>query len=102
MRLAQFVHDHEAPLSTLAHDVMTSYPQVLVNVEVAARHPQVADELAVELAAAEREHCDLIAMAVHGHKGIQDVLYGTTANAVRHRTMVPVLLVRGPVRLVSS
>lgn len=55
MRLAQFVHDHEAPLSTLAHDVMTSYPQVLVNVEVAARHPQVADELAVELAAAERE-----------------------------------------------
>lgn len=55
MRLAQFVHDHEAPLSTLAHDVMTGYPQVLVNVEVAARHPQVADELAVELAAAERE-----------------------------------------------
>jgi len=55
MRLAQFVHDHEAPLSVLARDVMTGYPQVLVNVEVAARHPQVADELAVELAAAERE-----------------------------------------------
>lgn len=54
------------------------------------------------VAAAEREHCDLIAMAVHGHKGIQDVLYGTTANAVRHRTMVPVLLVRGPVRVVPS
>jgi len=47
-------------------------------------------------AAAEREQCDLIAMAVHGHKGIQDVLYGTTANEVRHRTMVPVLMVRGP------
>jgi nucleotide-binding universal stress UspA family protein len=47
-------------------------------------------------AAAEREQCDLIAMAVHGHKGLQDVLYGTTANAVRHRTMVPVLMVRGP------
>ena len=55
MRLAQFVHDHGAPLSVLARDVMTGYPQVLVNVEVAARHPQVADELAVELAAAERE-----------------------------------------------
>jgi nucleotide-binding universal stress UspA family protein len=47
-------------------------------------------------AAAEREQCDLIAMAVHGHRGIQDVLYGTTANAVRHSTMVPVLMVRGP------
>jgi nucleotide-binding universal stress UspA family protein len=45
-------------------------------------------------AAAEREHCDLIAMAVHGHRGIQDLLYGTTANGVRHRTMVPVLMVR--------
>jgi hypothetical protein len=25
------------------------------------------------------------------------VLYGNTANDVRHRTMVPVLMVRGPV-----
>jgi nucleotide-binding universal stress UspA family protein len=47
-------------------------------------------------AAAEREGCDLIAMATHGHRGIQDVLYGTTANTVRHRTMIPVLMVRGP------
>jgi nucleotide-binding universal stress UspA family protein len=47
--------------------------------------------------AADREGCDLIAMATHGHKGIQDLLYGTTANGVRHRTMVPVLMVRGPV-----
>jgi len=47
-------------------------------------------------AAADREGCDLIAMAVHGHRGLQDVLYGTTANSVRHRTMVPVLMVRGP------
>lgn len=46
-------------------------------------------------AAAAREECDLIAMATHGHRGIQDVIYGTTANTVRHRTMVPVLMVRG-------
>jgi phosphoglucosamine mutase len=32
---------------------MTSYPQVLVNVPVAVRHPQVAEELADEIAAAE-------------------------------------------------
>lgn len=45
-------------------------------------------------AAADREQCDLIAMAVHGHRGLQDLLYGTTANGVRHRTTVPVLMVR--------
>ena len=53
-------------------------------------------------AAAEREKCDLIAMAVHGHRGIQDVLYGTTANSVRHHTMVPVLMVRTPSGVMRS
>ena len=46
------------------------------------------------VAAADREACDLIAMAVHGHRGLQDVLYGNTANDVRHRSLVPVLMVR--------
>ena len=45
--------------------------------------------------AAEREQCDLIAMATHGHKFVKDVLYGSVANEVRHMTRVPVLLVRG-------
>ncbi len=48
-------------------------------------------------AAAEREKCDLIAMATHGHKFIADVVYGSVANAVRHATKVPVLLLRRPV-----
>lgn len=46
-------------------------------------------------AAAEREHCDLVAMSTHGHKGVQDLLRGSVANEVRHRTTVPVLMVRG-------
>src|SRR2546428_6778044 len=45
--------------------------------------------------AAEREHCDLIAMSTHGHRFVKDVLYGSVANEVRHITRVPVLLVRG-------
>lgn len=56
------------------------------------------DPAAEIAAAADRESCDLIAMAVHGHKGIQDLIYGTTANAVRHKTTVPVLMVRSPKR----
>jgi nucleotide-binding universal stress UspA family protein len=47
------------------------------------------------VAAAEREKCDLIAMATHGHGIIKDVLYGTVVWTVRHRTEIPVLLVRG-------
>jgi nucleotide-binding universal stress UspA family protein len=45
-------------------------------------------------AAAERERCDLIAMSTHGHRFIADLIYGSVANAVRHMTHVPVLLVR--------
>lgn len=54
-----------------------------------------ADEIA---AAAEREGCDLIAMATHGHRGLADVVRGTVASEVRHRTFVPVLMVRMPRR----
>ena len=47
------------------------------------------------IGAAEREHCDLIAMSTHGHRFVKDVLYGSVANDVRHNTTIPVLLVRG-------
>jgi len=47
-------------------------------------------------AAADREHCDLIAMTTHGHRGLADVIRGSVANVVRHTSLVPVLLVRGP------
>lgn len=45
-------------------------------------------------AAGEREGCDLIAMSTHGHKFLADLLHGSVANEVRHRSMLPVLLVR--------
>lgn len=54
---------------------------------------------ATEIAAAVvREKCDLVAMSTHGHKGVQDLLRGSVANDVRHRTTVPVLMVRGAPR----
>jgi nucleotide-binding universal stress UspA family protein len=37
---------------------------------------------------------DLIAMSTHGHRFISDILYGATADKVRHKVNVPVLLVR--------
>lgn len=47
-------------------------------------------------ATAERERCDLIAMATHGHRFLGDVIHGSVANTVRHETSIPVLLIRDP------
>ena len=52
--------------------------------------------------AAVREHCDLIAMSTHGHRFLQDLLYGSVANEVRHISHVPVLLVRAERRSVGT
>ena len=46
------------------------------------------------VSAAERENVDLIAMATHGHRFLNDLVRGSVANDVRHRSRVPVLLVR--------
>jgi nucleotide-binding universal stress UspA family protein len=43
---------------------------------------------------AESNGCDLIAMGTHGHRLIGDILYGSVATDVRHRSKIPVLLVR--------
>jgi len=54
-----------------------------------------AGEPAKEIAAAaERERCDLIAMATHGHRLLEDLVKGSTATALRHATKVPILMVR--------
>ena len=46
------------------------------------------------LKTAEREDCDLIAMTTHGHRLLGDLIYGSTIEEVRHRAVIPVLLVR--------
>jgi len=52
-----------------------------------------ADEI-VKLA--EASGVDLIAMSTHGHRFLADLLYGSTANKVRHTVDIPVLLLRAP------
>jgi nucleotide-binding universal stress UspA family protein len=45
---------------------------------------------------AEAGHCDLIAMAGHGHRLFGDLFHGSTITEVRHKTSIPLLVVRGP------
>jgi manganese transport protein len=45
------------------------------------------------VAAVEELHPDLVVMASHGHRGVKDLIFGTTINAVRHRIKVPLLIV---------
>ena len=42
----------------------------------------------------EEQQVDLIAMSTHGHRFLNDLVRGTTADRVRHLVKVPVLLLR--------
>jgi nucleotide-binding universal stress UspA family protein len=46
------------------------------------------------LALAEKEQCDLIAMATHGHRGLSDIILGSVASDLRHSTKIPVLQIK--------
>jgi nucleotide-binding universal stress UspA family protein len=42
----------------------------------------------------EKKKCDLVAMSTHGHRFLADVFLGSTADRVRHKISIPVLLLR--------
>ena len=43
---------------------------------------------------AEAEHVDLIAMSTHGHRLLNDIIRGSTADRVRHNVSIPVLMIK--------
>lgn len=55
-----------------------------------------ADEI---VKVAEATGVDLIAMSTHGHRFLADLVYGSTANKVRHTVDIPVLLLKAPADL---
>lgn len=64
-----------------------------VDVELVVRHSRTPKREIVEYA--QYLNPDLIVMGAHGHKGLKDLIFGTTINAVRHKLKVPLLVVRG-------
>lgn len=46
------------------------------------------------LSIAEKEQCDLIAMSTHGHRFLKDLILGSVAETLRHRTEIPILMIK--------
>jgi len=42
------------------------------------------------------KNCELIAMATHGHRFLKDLLFGSVAEELRHKTNIPILMLRVP------
>lgn len=41
-----------------------------------------------------KSDADLLVMGAHGHKGLKDIIFGSTVDAVRHNVKIPVLIVK--------
>jgi manganese transport protein len=64
-----------------------------ISAELTIRHGLTPTNAIVEKA---REiQPDLIVMGAHGHRGVKDLIFGNTINAVRHQVAAPVLVVGG-------
>ncbi len=74
-------------------NIAASLEKQSIPTDIVVRHGKSP---AREITAVVREHRpDLVVMAQHGHKGLKDIVFGTTINSVRHRIAVPVLIVSG-------
>lgn len=73
-------------------NLVASLRQQNVPVDVVVRHGiSPAREIA---RAVDDLQPDLVVMASHGHRGLKDLIFGTTINSVRHRVKAPLLIVR--------
>jgi nucleotide-binding universal stress UspA family protein len=57
-------------------------------------HLAMGDPATELIKVARDEKVDLIAMSTHGHRFLNDIIRGSTADRVRHRVDVPVLMIK--------
>jgi len=57
-------------------------------------HLALGDPATELVRVADAEGVDLIAMSTHGHRFLNDLIRGSTADRVRHNVVVPVLMIR--------
>lgn len=54
----------------------------------------MGDPAAEIIKLSKEKSADLIAMSTHGHRGLSDLLHGYTADKVRHKVEIPVLMLK--------
>jgi manganese transport protein len=74
-------------------EIVSELENQQVQVEMVVRHSRDPKREIVRYA--EELKPDLVVMGAHGHKGLKDLIFGTTINAVRHKLKAPLLVVRG-------
>ena len=57
-------------------------------------HLAMGDPATELVRVAQAEHVDLIAMSTHGHRLLNDIIRGSTADRVRHNVSIPVLMIK--------
>ncbi|MGO9119100.1 MAG: universal stress protein [Desulfomonilaceae bacterium] len=62
-----------------------------VEVEISLGFGDVSKEL---IRMVQEQNIDILVMGGHGHRGISDILFGSTVNPVRHELEIPVIVVR--------
>ncbi len=71
--------------------IVESLRQHSIRVDTVVRH---GTHPAAEITAVvEQLQPDLLVMASHGHRGLKDIIFGTTINNVRHRIRIPMMIV---------
>jgi manganese transport protein len=75
------------------HQIVKDLEDQQIPVEMVVRHARTPTKEIVRYA--QELKPDLVVMGAHGHKGLKDIVFGTTINAVRHKLKVPLLIVRG-------
>ncbi len=73
-------------------EILNSLRAQGIRVELAVRHSRHPKQEIVEYARQLRP--DLVVMGAHGHRGIQDLVFGQTIDGVRHALDTPILIVR--------
>lgn len=99
IHLVRALHIHTRDALNYSEKVTTDYMEKVrsrfENINISAESiveygdpEEVISRLAVE------KHCDLIAFATHGHKKVMDFLLGSVVEKVRHKTNIPILLIK--------
>ena len=93
---AQYLGENSMDYETqVDYASLTKYKQILeksgYNVNIKISFGKAATEI---VKIVNSQNIDLLVMGAHGHTGFKDVLYGTTAETVRHGIKVPLLIVK--------